>query len=268
MLIQEKQAVIHRALSPVTGLTDDLMKQYRTLDILNLPGDTKERLKFVLLTSLNEISTDVLEMKECRKKNEYTKQKLIERSGESDWRSWKYVHAISSVIVFMHDIDIFLDKCVSIIDEILKCMCCINGSELVEGEQMSLQKCSSYVEIEDTESLHETIATRQVKQRTEPWFKRRKLAKVTGSTMYKALGLDGLGKRKEHFDTVICGVPEKTVSQKTNQAMTHGTDNEPNATATFVGKVMPVLFPNMFCAEERYIEVLRPQQPAFHDNIT
>ena len=73
--------------------------------------------------------------------------------------------------------------------------------------------------------------------------------------MYKALGLDCLGKRKEQFDTVICGVPEKTVSKKTNQAMTHGTDNEPNATATFVGKVMPVLFPNMFCAEERYIEV-------------
>ena len=116
--IQEKQAVLYRTLSPVTDLTNDLMKHDETLDILNLPGDTKERLKSVLLSSLKEISTKVLEMKECRKKKEYTKQKLIERSGESDWRNGKYVHAISSVIAFMHDIDIFLDKCVSIIDEI------------------------------------------------------------------------------------------------------------------------------------------------------
>ena len=42
---------------------------------------------------------------------------------------------------------------------------------------MSLQKCSSYVEIDDTESLPETLATRQVKQRTEPRLKGENLPK-------------------------------------------------------------------------------------------
>ena len=32
--------------------------------------------------------------------------------------------------------------------------------------------------------------------------------KVTGGTIFKAIGLDGLKRQKEHFDSVVCGVEE------------------------------------------------------------
>ena len=32
--------------------------------------------------------------------------------------------------------------------------------------------------------------------------------KVAGSTTFKAIGLDGLKRQKDHFDSVVCGVEE------------------------------------------------------------
>lgn len=252
--ISQKQDALKRLLSPVTEMTDTLSEVDETLDIMNLPEQTKDQLSTVLLSSFREISKEVLEMKDYKKKKEYAKQKLIERSGETDWRNGKYVRAISSVIALIHDTDVFLEKCMSVIDEMLNCVCYLNGSVLIQGEKMNLKTCSSYTEIGEDENETETKDTRQIKQGTDAWFQTRKTAKVTGSTMYNALGLDGLQKQKDHFDTVICGLPEKTVSEKTKEFLSYGTENEPNATATFVGKVMPALFPNMLCAEEGFIE--------------
>ena len=94
-------------------------------------------------------------------------KKLIEGSGESDWRNGKYILAISSVIAFVHDIDVFEENCMSIIDEILKCLSYINCSDLVEGEKMNLQNCSSYIEVENTDNGTGLNSTKQLKQRTE-----------------------------------------------------------------------------------------------------
>ena len=43
------------------------------------------------------------------------------------------------------------------------------------------------------------VHTHVVKQRSDKWFKLRKEARVTGSTMYRSLGLDTLKKQKEHY---------------------------------------------------------------------
>ena len=87
-----------RHFSPVTELTDNLSNLDVTLDIMNLPEQTKDQLSSVLLSSFRDISKEVLEMKDYRKKKEYPKQKLVERNGETDWRNGKYVRAIISVV--------------------------------------------------------------------------------------------------------------------------------------------------------------------------
>ena len=48
------------------------------------------------------------------------------------------------------------------------------------------------------------INPRSFKQGSELWNRLRSSAKVTGSTAYKALGLESLKKQQEHFDYVFC----------------------------------------------------------------
>ena len=67
--------------------------------------------------------------------------------------------------------------------------------------------------------------------------------------------MDGCGKLKEHFDHVICGVPEKKVSPETQKFMDHGTANEINVVATVVTKVLPVLYPDLVFYEEGCVEI-------------
>ncbi|CAC5359050.1 unnamed protein product [Mytilus coruscus] len=92
--------------------------------------------------------------------------------------------------------------------------------------------------------------TRKIKQRSEEWFSIRKQAKVTGSTLYKAIGLENLSSMRDHFDNVICNLKEAPKNQFTIAAMQHGTDNEINAMSTLVGKILPSLFPDMEFYEE------------------
>lgn len=119
------------------------------------------------------------------------------------------------------------------------CICILNGQNLVTGNKINLEKCEDYLAIDERE-IEPNTDTRKVKQRSEHWFEKRKHAKVTGSTLYKAVGLDGLQRQKEHFDEVICGM-EYSKSLETVKAMEYGTVNEVNAAATFVSKILPLL---------------------------
>ena len=66
----------------------------------------------------------------------------------------------------MHDIDVFFGKCMSlIVDEMLKYICYLNGSDNIR-----LQKCNSHIEIDYTDSMTELRNTRQLKQRTVAWL--------------------------------------------------------------------------------------------------
>ena len=44
-----------------------------------------------------------------------------------------------------------------------------------------------------------------IKQRTPEWYSLRESCRVTGSTMFKALGFDTLSRQKEHHHTFVCG---------------------------------------------------------------
>ncbi|KAJ8309057.1 hypothetical protein KUTeg_013931 [Tegillarca granosa] len=72
---------------------------------------------------------------------------------------------------------------------------------------------------------------------------------VTGSTIYQALGLDGLKKQKAHFDKVVCGIAEPEKSPEIQNRLDYGTKNEINAITTLVSKVLPVLYPDLVYEE-------------------
>ena len=78
-----------------------------------------------------------------------------------------------------------------------------------------------------------------------------------GSTIYKAVGCDGLGKQKYHFEKVICGILDKEPSLFIKEDMEHGVNNEINAVATVVGKIVPVIEPFISQISASHVDNLR-----------
>ena len=65
-----------------------------------------------------------------------------------------------------------------------------------------------------------------IKQRSELWFEIQKKAYVTGSTIYKSLGLDNLKNQKKHFDEFVLKRKPEEPNKSVQDRMQHGTDNE------------------------------------------
>ena len=89
-----------------------------------------------------------------------------------------------------------------------------------------------------------------INQRSDAWFSVRTHAVVTGSSLYRALGFDGLKQQQCHFKKVYKNEPEETPSSETMKMMEHSTLNEINAVATLASKVLPIYYPDMYFVEE------------------
>lgn len=184
-------------------------------------------------------------MKDLKKKKEYCKLKLIEKGGETDWRKSKFVYAISAVIAFLYDIQNYLTQARHVTERISRCVAILNDKFCTRRDR---KLCKLGYILSQSNMTQE--CTRLVKQRSKQWFEVRSNAKVTASTLFGALGFDGLNKMKNHFDKVVCSVPEKEPTLDVKAAMKHGEINEVNAVATIVGKIAPVLEPGaIFCEE-------------------
>ena len=103
-----------------------------------------------------------------------------------------------------------------------------NNYELLPPELVSL-----YMDLDSEENYQ------FVKQRTNKWFALRKEARVTGSTLNSAIGLDMLSKQKEHHYVHVHGRKPPPIPVSLQKKFDHGTKNEINATATLVSTVVP-----------------------------
>ncbi|KAH3847299.1 hypothetical protein DPMN_089619 [Dreissena polymorpha] len=184
----------------------------------------------------------------------YAKQKLVERCGEVDCKNSKFVMAISNTMAYIHDIDKYIADVRDVLDELILCISYLNknASHLIRGDNGNLNTLASFVQIPASNA--DMSDTRNVKQRTEERHPKRKTAKVTGSTIYTAIGLDSVQKQSDYSDELLCGFP-KHISDKVNAFMAYGTEKEPSAMLTLAGKVLPVLFPDTLCCEEGFVEL-------------
>ena len=89
-----------------------------------------------------------------------------------------------------------------------------------------------------------------VKQRSEKWFHIHKQARVTGSTLNAALGLDTLQKQKQHLYIHVRGRKPPPVSDDLQKKFDHGTKNEVNAIATLISTVIPAYLPACYAFYE------------------
>ena len=96
-----------------------------------------------------------------------------------------------------------------------------------------------------------------IKQRSTRWFEERKKAKITGSTIHRALGLSTLKEQQLHFDQVKDGKEtySTSVGEHIMRAMEHGSCNEINGVGTLVGKVLPVYMLTEVFFEEGFYSI-------------
>ena len=83
-----------------------------------------------------------------------------------------------------------------------------------------------------------------IKQRSPEWFDLRKKAKVTGSSLYKALGLDSLSLLKQHHYKFVKKRPPKDFSPEVQLRLQYGQENEKHAVSTLIGGILPALIPH------------------------
>ena len=71
----------------------------------------------------------------------------------------------------------------------------------------------------------------------------KKKARVTGSTMFNALGFESLKVEKEHIYVFVKGRPPKDVDLEVQKYLDFGIANEIHAVSTLVRCIMPVVLP-------------------------
>ena len=253
MSLKQRQEELKSKISVIEKAVQDLELLESCVDIKTLTQQAHDRSVRSLQFALKDLSSSVIAILDIKEKKEYSKKKLIEHGGEENWRKGKYVFAISGIIAFIHDIDDFLQAFEKLRETICQYLAYIQGSKYITGNKVNIDQCANYQEL--AESAPSNPDTRLVRQRTDEWRTIREKAKITGSTFFKTIGLDGLQKEKEHFEEVICHVSSKPFSEAVQEMLDYGTKNEQNAAATLVGKVLPVIDPSVRFYVEGCVEL-------------
>ena len=133
-------------------------------------------------------------------------------------------------------------------DELLKGLGLLHGwadfpEKVVLSERPNCFQLLPPEEIENVLNLNSPENFEYVKQRSDKWHAIRKTARVTGSTLHKAIGLDMLQRQKEHHYTYVCGRSEPVPDTLLAKRLKHGTENEVNVVGTLVSKIMPAFLP-------------------------
>ena len=90
-----------------------------------------------------------------------------------------------------------------------------------------------------------------IKQHSPQWHALRQKAKVTGSTMYKALGLESLVALKQHHYEFVKKRKPPDFSPEIKLRLQYGHENEKHAVATLLGGFLPAFRPSCYS----YLEV-------------
>ena len=190
-----------------------------------------------------------------KKETALTKFKKL---GGNDWRKSKYAIVISHIQTWMYQGSSSVE---SILNNLDKLCCAIAQSNDLHNcyheVLVDLGHQENYICLQEADSatvqgegVDRVINPRSIKQGSDFWHRLRSSAKVTGSTAYKAIGLESLKKQQEHFDHVFCKQDKPEFSTRTKLCLDHGVKNEINCVATLVSKVLPVYFPELSYKEE------------------
>ena len=206
-------------------------------------------LKAALLASITHMSYRTREQLIVKKNS-------IVTPSTGDWDKSKLAPAIS----FCHTKIIQSQKNVSDLlqsfDKLGYAVACINGTykqyvlgckTLVSFDNQSNYVClKKLIHENETDNFHNAHIT---KQKSDKWFELRRENRITGSTIFRAIGMNTLKEQQEHYDKVFKGI-EKPVSKALQSLFDYGSNNEIHALATLLGKILPVYYPHLTFIED------------------
>ena len=204
--------------------------------------------------SVTILSERIKDLRRLKLKNQLFLQKLMSKC-ESDWRKSQYAMVISTIRTNVYLIDNCIDDLLQTNEKL--CKQASSNSSLpwlyTEDLAIDLQKQHNMVCLANNES--EETDTRLIKQRTPAWQAIREHSIATGSTVNKAIGLEGLKKQKEFILQKSGKMEPPSISEDLQRKFDHGTENEINAVATLVSTVLPAFCPkSCFYEEGCYVE--------------
>ena len=240
--LMEKKTRLEKELSVIGNLKNG----HQENQVLDSPKADLIRLATI-------ISTRTKDLNELLSKRQYSFDKLIEQCGPK-WKESKLAHVLSSVQMTIIDTKECINLSLKSTDVLLSVV--TGHKPTADGIRINLDTRRNYVCLTDQNceinmtSLHWPDYCPLIKQRSKHWMEVRKQARVTGSTAYAALGFETLKAQKQHYEHVIKGKELAAVEPLAAVRMKHGSDNEINAVATILDKVMPAIFPDHRFFEE------------------
>ena len=130
--------------------------------------------------------------------------------------------------------------------------CFFNGEPNIDlSQQANVFQLLPPEAMPESVDLSEEDCVQYIKQGSDLWHQQRKKARITGSTLYRALGLKSLSSQKEHHVEFILGRKPLPFSPEVQQRLEHGLKHEKNVIATLVAYIMLSFLPPCF----RYLEV-------------
>ena len=214
-----------------------------------------------LKSCLDTVSQNLKAMRNKKVAKDSFLTRLKDRQSKDNPSGTSYAYSIDLCRTNIYQIE----NCIAALLEVQWVICkagaCLNGVghlfprgkvvNIAEQENVKLLKSPEEMKANlGVETLHSGIT----KQRSTEWFKAREKVKVTGSTIYSAIGCDGLKRQQEHFDKVISGVESSDFTVEQQAAMKHGTDSEVHQIATLASVIVPFLFPDLVFHEEGFYE--------------
>ena len=186
--------------------------------------------------------------------NQQLALKNIYKEAGDDWRTSRFVYAISSVQSMIYQIKAIVKRLLEINNTLLEEGTSINSSNgtFVNGKSVDCYSQNYWVTLKEPDDLPEQFSNndRFIKQRTEKWFNKRKEFLLTGSKLYEGIGLDSLKSLQKQYDTVVRNIHiEEQILQEVKQRMEHGTKSEIHATATLTATIL-----SFYCPDLKYIE--------------
>ena len=186
----------------------------------------------------------------------YLRKKLVEKCGDNDELKYKHRHKMSSLNQNTSECESVVRRLLEVNIEITEIMVALNNNLDVhirdKAWHINLIEHSNNFQLLPPEIFKMVLDIdkeenyQYIKQRTTEWFKIRKNAHVTGSTLNKAFGLDTLLKQKEHHYVFVRGHQEPPVSRELQKMFDHGTRNEIDAITTLVSTIVPAYLPACF----------------------
>ena len=209
-----------------------------------LTVEERDIIRVKLLQIVKALSGRMETLRQMTISKERSRDKLKCQAG-NEWEKSQLAFVISSLITSVYDLKSCISNLLKLIDRACQVIATLNGVNYTIDNVVNLSQRTKYQHLTGNSN-----DPKYVKQRSNKWHEIRKKAKVTGSTLYDAVGLRTLKMQTTHYDEVVSNIPKPEPPENVKKMMDHGSENELHAVATVVTKVLPVLNPDLKFFEE------------------